>query len=224
MHLPDLLIVVTSNDRLGDHETGLWLEEIEKPYRIFREHGFGITVASTKGGEVPLDPRSVSGHGRDSPDTELMGVLGETKPLNEIDPSGYGVLFFPGGHGTMGDLPENDLVASMVGRFLEEGKLVAAVCHGPAAFVGARLADGTPAVKGRKLTSFTDSEEREMGLQDKVPFLLQSKLDELGASFEEAPNWSDHVVVDGNLITGQNPQSAESVALEIVKILSTVSA
>jgi putative intracellular protease/amidase len=224
MRKPDILIVVTSNARISDKETGLWLEEIEKPYRLFREHGFGITIASTKGGGTPLDPQSVSSHGDDFLGKELMQELERTARLSETDISGFEALFFPGGHGTMGDLPEDGSVASAVGRFLEDGKIVAAVCHGPAALVGARLSHGSPAVKGRKLTSFTDNEEREMGLQDKVPFLLQSKLSELGASFEEAPNWSDHVVVDGNLITGQNPQSAESLALEIIKALITVPA
>jgi putative intracellular protease/amidase len=224
MRIPDILIVVTSNGRVGDQETGLWLEELEKPYRIFREHGFGITIASTEGGEVPLDPNSLSGHGEDVPGKEMMALLKKTARLSEVDANTYDALFFPGGHGTMGDLPQDESVASAVGRFIEEGKIVAAVCHGPAALVGARLSDNSPAVKGRKLTSFTDNEEREMGLEEKVPFLLQSKLSDLGASFEEAPNWSDHVVVDENLITGQNPQSAESIALEVVKSLTIVHA
>jgi putative intracellular protease/amidase len=224
MRIPDILIVVTSNDRLGDQETGLWLEELEKPYRIFREHGFGITIASTVGGKVPLDPKSISSHQEDPLGKELMALLKKTARLNEVDLSTFEGLFFPGGHGTMGDLPQDESVASAVSRFIEAGKIVAAVCHGPAAFVGARLSDGTPAVKGRKLTAFTNNEEKEMGLEDKVPFLLQSKLSDLGASFEEAPNWSDHVVVDVNLITGQNPQSAEDVALEIVKALTSVHA
>jgi putative intracellular protease/amidase len=222
MRIPDILIVVTSNGRVGDMETGLWLEEIEKPYRIFREHGFGITIASPRGGEVPVDPRSLENHEDDFLGKELMGKLRETARLADVDTSTFEVLYFPGGHGTMGDLPSDKTVASLVGHFIAEGRVVAAVCHGPAAFVEARLSDGTPAVHGLRLTAFTNAEEREMGLQDKVPFLLQSRLEELGATFEEAPPWSDHVVVDGTLVTGQNPQSAESLGIEVVKALTMV--
>lgn len=238
MNIPDILIVVTSNSEVGGKETGLWLEEFMAPYMIFRKDGYGITVTSPKGGEVPLDQRSIEGaqklreqsqqsvgasaatqpKGEEFLFQEGMEVLKNTQKLSDVDPQEYQVVYFPGGHGTMGDLPTRK-VSEVVRHFMENDKIVAAVCHGPAAFVEAKGSGGESLIKGRKLTSFTNAEEEEVGMKNDVPFLLESRLRELGAHFQGASNWSDNVVADGKLITGQNPQSAESLAMAVTKAL-----
>jgi putative intracellular protease/amidase len=133
--------------------------------------------------------------------------------------SKFDAIFLPGGHGTMFDLPENEKLQALIREMYEEDKVVAAVCHGPAGLVGVTLSDGTSLVKGKKITAFTDEEEREITLDRFMPFLLETRLRELGANFVAASNWSDHLQVDGKLITGQNPQSTISVAKEVTKQL-----
>jgi putative intracellular protease/amidase len=216
-----ILMVVTSHDRIDkDHPTGLWFEEFAVPYGLFREQGYRITVASPRGGAVPIDPRSEPKE-RDQPDVRAaLEVLAATARLDSVLPIHYDAIFFPGGHGTMYDLPENPDVSRLVGRFADEGKVVASVCHGPACFVGARRQDGTPVVQGKRVTAFTNAEESAVELDKLMPFLLESRLRDLGARFEAADNWADHVVVDGRLVTGQNPQSSGSAAREVIRLLS----
>jgi len=207
-----ILIIVTGHSQLPDqHPTGIWLEEYAVPAAMFRANGYTVSVASITGGAAPVDPRSLPDH----PDADTRAALTElqhTRPLSDVDVAEFTAVFFPGGHGTMFDLPDSHQVSQTIVNFLESGRVVGAVCHGPAALVGASFGDGTPVVKGRKLTSFTDAEERAAQLDTVMPFLLQSRLCELGAEFETRPNWQDHVVVDGKLITGQNPQSSASTA------------
>lgn len=131
-------------------------------------------------------------------------------------------MFFPGGHGTMFDLPDNPEVQRLVAEFAQADKVLASVCHGPACLVGALLRDGTPVVKGRKVTAFTDDEERAVELDRHMPFLLETRLRELGAVFVPAANWQDNVVVDGKLVTGQNPQSSASAAWAVIELLEEV--
>lgn len=216
-----ILMIVTSHDRIdANHPTGLWFEEFAVPYNAFLDQGYRVEVASTAGGEVPVDPRSVP-KDKSDPNTErALAILGRTEVLRDLDPSLYDAVFFPGGHGTMFDLPADPHVARIVGEYLESGKVVAAVCHGPAAFVNARLSNGRPAVEGRRLTSFTNEEERAVELDQLMPFLLETALRELGAHVSTAPAWSDHIVVDDRLVTGQNPQSSASTAAAVIKTLA----
>lgn len=215
-----ILIVVTSHEKMTkDHKTGIWFEEYAVPAGIFKQAGNRITVASIKGGVAPIDPRSLPTNTDDALTQQALDELKHTAVLSEVNLSDYDAVFFPGGHGTMYDLPTSAAVSKTISEFVESGRVVAAVCHGPAAFVGARYSDGTPIVKGRKLTCFTNAEERAVELDSVVPFLLQSRLDELGAEFVTSPDWNDNVVVDGKLITGQNPQSSASTAKALLRAM-----
>jgi len=214
-----ILMVVTSHDRIDDtHPTGLWLEEFAIPYEIFTAAGHEVAVASTKGGTTPIDPRSLADREKFAPET--LAALQSTDALASMNLSGYDAVFFPGGHGTMYDLPADINVAKAVTHFLEGQQPIALVCHGPAALVGATLADGTPAASGRKVTGFTNDEEKAVELDDVMPFLLETKLREQGATFIGASNFVAHVVVDGNLITGQNPASSADAAQALLKQLA----
>jgi putative intracellular protease/amidase len=215
-----ILMVVTTADKMNeDHATGLWLSEFGEAYVEFAKLGYDITVASPRGGKAPVDERSLQG---DDPQDVLdtAKYLENTVKIDEIsDASKFDAIFLPGGHGTMFDLPENEKLQALIREMYEADKVVAAVCHGPAGLVGVTLSDGTPLVKGKKVTAFTDEEERETTLDRFMPFLLETRLRELGANFVAVSNWSDHLQVDGKLITGQNPQSTISVAKEVAKQL-----
>lgn len=216
-----ILMVVTTADKMNEgHETGLWLSEFGEAYIEFAKQGYEITVASPKGGKAPVDDRSLEGGVPD----EIMDTakyLENTIKLDDLtEASAYDAIFMPGGHGTMFDLPDNTKLQQLVRETYEANKIVAAVCHGPAGLVGVNLTDGTPLVSGKTITAFTDEEERETTLDRFMPFLLETRLRELGANVIVKGNWADHVQVDGNLITGQNPQSTVSVANEVVKHLN----
>ncbi len=217
---PSILIVVTSHAAIDEsHPTGLWFEEFAVPYALFRQKGYSITVASPRGGETPVDPLSLEGC-ESTPDNEAAkAALRETHRLDStFRAENFEAVFFPGGHGTMFDLPDNPEVQRLVCEFARAGKIVAAVCHGPACLVNAK-AQEAPLVRGRRVTAFTDEEEREVKLDGKMPFLLESRLRELGAKFEGAQNWQEKVVVDGRLITGQNPQSSAGAAAALIDLL-----
>jgi len=215
-----ILIVVTSHDHIDTtHPTGLWFEEFATPYKEFLSQGFEITIASPRGGNVPIDPRSEPKPEEVEQTAQARSVLRQTQSLNGVRATSFDAIFLPGGHGTMFDLPENTTLQHLLGNFAEEDKVIAAVCHGPAGLVGARLADGTPLVAGKTITAFTDNEERAAELDQSMPFLLESRLRELGGRFVVQPNWSDHVERDGKLITGQNPQSSGSVARAVIEAL-----
>jgi putative intracellular protease/amidase len=214
-----ILMIVTSHNQIdAEHPTGLWFEEFAVPYQLFREQGYLVTVASLKGGQAPIDPRSAPNADHSEADAEALQELKETQPLSSVNVANYDAVFFPGGHGTMYDLPSPE-VAQIVNQFADAQKVVAAVCHGPAALVEAKRSDGTPLVQGRKVTGFTNAEEQAVQLDQLMPFLLESRLRELGGEFVVASNWSDNVVVDGNLITGQNPQSSGSAAKAVIDAL-----
>ncbi|MEJ2564368.1 MAG: type 1 glutamine amidotransferase domain-containing protein [Gammaproteobacteria bacterium] len=216
-----VLIVVTSYARIdAQHPTGLWFEEFAVPYERFVEAGYLVTVASIKGGKVPIDPRSLPGDQDAMTVRGPMAALQHSQRLMEVDVSEYDAVFFSGGHGTMFDFPRSREVAELVVNYLERGKVVAAVCHGPAALTQAKYRDGSAVVKGRKLTGFSNEEERTVQLDALMPFLLEDKLRNLGAEVEVAPQWQAHVVVDGNLITGQNPQSSLKSAEALIQALS----
>lgn len=215
MSAKKILMVVTNHAVIDEeHRTGIWLEEFAIPYQVFKENGFEVTVASPKGGAAPIDPRSLNDEWKDE-----KALLDDTVKLADVQTDTYDALFFPGGHGTMFDFPNDRSVQDAIRRFDDQQKVIAAVCHGPAALVGATRSDGTPLVAGKTVTSFTDEEERASKLDAYMPFLLESKLRELGAKFVAKEKWSDHVEVDGHLVTGQNPQSSRSIALKVVELL-----
>ena len=216
-----ILIVVTSHAEIdAKTRTGLWFEEFSVPFHMFHAQGHSITVASPRGGQAPIDPRSLEDYQETEDNLAARQALDVTEGLDrDFQAADFDVLFFPGGHGTMFDLPDNAEVQRLVRDFFEAGKVVAAVCHGPAALVGAKLSNGSPLVKDRRLTCFTDEEERGVGLDEQMPFLLESRLRELGARFEGADQWKDHVVTDGQLVTGQNPQSSGSTAREVIHLI-----
>lgn len=217
--MPKILIVVTSHDRIDEeHATGLWLDEYAAPLRVFREAGFDVVTASPRGGKAPVDPRSTEGT---QPDEAPLKELENTRMLIEAGDAGaYDAVFIPGGHGTMFDLATSAALKTLLSEFAAQGKLIGAVCHGPAAFVDA-IAAGKPEmlVAGRRMTCFTDSEERAVKLDKQMPFLLASKLRQQGATVIENADWVDHVEIDGTWITGQNPQSSASTAKAVVEAL-----
>jgi putative intracellular protease/amidase len=207
-----ILFIVTSHGEIdAEHPTGLWFDEFATPYRAFSDAGFEVVTASPHGGSTPIDPRSLEDQ---TPDPQASAALKETRTLQEAgDAFEFAAVFVPGGHGTMFDLAKSQPVKALVSEFDAQGKIVAAVCHGPAAFVDAiRAAEPRTLVAGRRITCFTDEEERAAGLDRAMPFLLASKLREQGAEVIEAAAWSEHVEIDGNWITGQNPQSSGGVA------------
>lgn len=214
-----VLIVVTSHSQIdADHPTGLWFEEFAVPFQVFRDHSWAVTVASPQGGAAPIDPRSAPADAEMASQAPALEALQHTKCLNTLDPQSYDALFFAGGHGTMYDFATAE-VGQWVSQFIEADKVVASVCHGPACLVQATLTDGSPVIQGRSVTGFTNAEEREVQLDQLMPFLLETRLRELGATFVGVENWSDHVQIDGNLITGQNPQSSGSAAKALVTAL-----
>lgn len=216
-----VLMVVTSHDRIdADHATGLWFEEFAIPYGKFREAGYRVVVASPRGGDTPIDARSLENYQPSAANESAKAALRGTQELDASVTAGeFAAVFFPGGHGTMFDLPDNPQVQRLVREFAEADKVIASVCHGPACLVGVMLKDGTAFVKGRKVTAFTDSEERAVQLDEAMPFLLESRLREQGASFVPAADWADNIVVDGKLVTGQNPQSSGSAADAVIRLL-----
>ena len=214
-----ILIVTTSHDTIGDtgKPTGVWLEELTTPYYIFLDAGASVMIASIKGGAVPIDPSSAKGDlpasaKRFLADPQAKRALATTKAIDTIDLSTYDAIFLPGGHGTMWDLPDSAALSIRLGQAYDSGQVVAAVCHGPAGFVGAKRADGSPLVRGRRISAFTNAEEEAMGLTKAVPFLLETRLAELGAHVENGPRFKPFAVRDGKLVTGQNPASSEKMA------------
>lgn len=224
-----ILIVLTSHDRLGDSgaSTGFHYEEMTTPYYLFKDAGYDCVLASIKGGRPPHDPGSLKEDREENPpsvnrfiaDEAAMSKLSHSLPVGDVEAEGFAALYLPGGHGTMWDLPENAALGALISRMLHEKKPVAAVCHGPAGLIAAEDAMGQPVVKGRKVNCFTNREEEMVEKQDIVPFLLETALRELGAEFECSEPFKAHVAQDENLITGQNPASAEGVARAVIRYL-----
>lgn len=227
----NILMVLTSHADLGDsgHKTGFWLEEFAAPYYVFVDGGVEVTLASPQGGQPPLDPRSnepesqTKATKRFEQDTAAQQQLAHTIPLDQINPDDYDALFFPGGHGPMWDLASSEPVARLVEHFYRQGKVVSAVCHGPAALVGANTEAGSPILQGKRVTGFTNQEEAAVELDQVVPFLLETRLTELGGQFSCADLFQPYVVTDGQLITGQNPPSSEPAAQAVLEALKVAS-
>lgn len=223
-----ILMILTSNSRMGEHDkpTGLWAEEFAAPYYALLDAGADVKLASPAGGPVPIDPTSMKPKGENEAPVEryladkaVQALVQATSKAADMDMGEFDAVFFPGGHGTMWDLPKDPGVKRVVEQADATGKIIASVCHGAAGLVSARRTDGKSVVAGRKVNSFTDAEEVAVGLQDVVPFLLESRLRELGGIFEGGPNWQAYGVRDGHLITGQNPQSSELIAHMVLKAL-----
>lgn len=222
--MPDtvsILMIVTSHDRIDEtHRTGLWFEEFAVPYTKFRREGYSVTVASPRGGDTPIDANSLEGYQATHENEEAMAALRGTRRLDaEVTAEGFDAVFLPGGHGTMFDLPDNPHVQRLIREFAQADKVIASVCHGPACLVGVMLEENVPFVRGRRVTAFTDSEERAVQLDQAMPFLLEQRLREQGAEFATAADWADNIVVDGRLVTGQNPQSSGSAADAVIGLL-----
>eukprot|EP00567_Pseudictyota_dubia_P008146 CAMPEP_0197464720 /NCGR_PEP_ID=MMETSP1175-20131217/64166_1 /TAXON_ID=1003142 /ORGANISM="Triceratium dubium, Strain CCMP147" /LENGTH=223 /DNA_ID=CAMNT_0043000705 /DNA_START=726 /DNA_END=1397 /DNA_ORIENTATION=- len=220
-----IVIVATSAFDLKGHPTGLWLEECATPYYKFKEAGYEVVLASPTGGPVPIDASSMGGnHFNDDckkfmHDKEAMGALSHSVKLDSVDLSSVDAIFFCGGHGTCVDFVEDVSIKSAIETLYESDKVVAAVCHGPNCLPQCTKKDGSPLVKGLKVSAFSDKEEDMAGLGDKCPFLLESKLRELGAEYVEGDPWTSTVSVDGKLVTGQNPQSSAATAEATIKLL-----
>lgn len=223
----NVLMVLTSHDRLGDtgEKTGFWLEEFAAPYYVLRDAGADITLASPKGGQPPLDPRSDSKEAqtpateRFKADSAAQQALASTTPLAEIQAGAYDAVFFPGGHGPMWDLAESADARRLVEAFAADDRPIAAVCHAPAIFRHTRAASGEPLVSGRRVTGFANSEEDGVGLREVVPFLVEEMLKANGGLYEKGTDWKPHVVCDGKLVTGQNPASSEAAARQLLQLL-----
>jgi putative intracellular protease/amidase len=218
-----VLFVLTSHGTKGStgDATGYYLAEVTHPLAELQQAGLTVEFASIQGGEPPVDGLDLNDavNARFWQDAAFRHQVAHTQRLADVDPSRYGAIFFAGGHGAMWDFPQAPAVHSVTRAIYEAGGIVGAVCHGPAALVNVTLRDGTPLVAGKKLAAFTDSEEHAVQLQNVVPFLLASTLIKRGAVHQGAPDWSVNVVVDGRLVTGQNPQSASGVGAAMRTLL-----
>ena len=221
-----ILIVLTSHDQLGDtgKKTGFWLEEYAAPYYVLKDAGAAITVASPKGGQPPLDPKSEVPENqteltkRFRTDTAAQAELANTKKLADVSADDFDAVFYPGGHGPMWDMPDNATSIAQIEGFVKADKPVGAVCHAPVALVNVRGKDGEYLIKGKRVTGFTNEEEEAVGLTAIVPFLLEDRLKERGSIYSKTVNWVPYVQVDGKLVIGQNPASSEPAAEELLKL------
>jgi putative intracellular protease/amidase len=224
----DILMVLTSHDELGNtgKKTGFWLEEFAAPYYVLKDAGHTITLASPKGGQPPLDPKSdepdaqTDATRRFKSDPEAQAQLASTKPLSSVRASEFDGIFYPGGHGPLWDLAEDAQSKALIEQTLASGRPVALVCHAPAVLKNVTAPDGTPLVAGKKVTGFTNDEEEAVGLTHVVPFLLEDELKKLGASFSKTGAFAPYVVREGLLITGQNPASSEPAAEALLSALA----
>jgi putative intracellular protease/amidase len=215
-----ILMVMTSHDQLGTTglKTGFWLEEFAAPYYVFKDANADITIASPKGGQPPLDPKSdepdfqTAATARFKDDKDAQAALAGSLKLSDISPGDYDAVFYPGGHGPLWDLTEDRNSISLIEEMYAAGKTVAAVCHAPAVFRHTEAPDGSPLVEGKSVTGFSNSEEAAVELTNIVPFLLEDELQVIGANYSKSSDWHPYVVTDGNLVTGQNPASSEGVA------------
>jgi putative intracellular protease/amidase len=222
-----VLFVLTSHDQLGNtgEKTGFWIEEFAAPYYTLKDEGVNITLASPKGGQPPIDPKSAADDAqtpatkRFNADKETQQLLANTAQLDKVNATDYDAVFYPGGHGPLWDLSENPTSIKLIESFYQSNKPVAAVCHAPAVFKSTKNVDGTPLVQGKKVTGFSNAEEEAVQLTDVVPFLVEEMLKENGGTYSKADNWNPHAVQDGLLITGQNPASSEKVAEMLLEAL-----
>ncbi|RYE70551.1 MAG: type 1 glutamine amidotransferase domain-containing protein [Rhizobiaceae bacterium] len=222
-----ILMVLTSHDELGNtgRKTGFWLEELAAPYYTFKDAGAEITLASPKGGQPPLDPKSnepanqTADTHRFEADAEATAALATTVKLADVSAADFDTVFYPGGHGPLWDLAEDETSIDLIESFLAADKPVALVCHAPGVLRHVKTPAGRPLVEGRKVTGFANSEEEAVGLTDVVPFLVEDELTALGGVYSRGPDWGSYVIGDGLLITGQNPGSSPATARALMDAL-----
>lgn len=223
-----LLMVMTSHDIMGDSgkKTGIWLEEFASPYYAFVDEGYTITLASTLGGQVPIDPMSLEKDAltkdteRFSNDDLASSALASTIALEDVKADEFDAVFYPGGHGPLWDLSDNVHSQTLIEDMLNTGKPVAAVCHAPIVLKNVKDSSGEPYIKGRAVTGFTNTEEDAVGLTDVVPYLVEDELVKAGGEYSKKGDFEPHVVEAGRLITGQNPPSSRPAAEALIKQLS----
>ena len=217
-----VLIMVTNADTIAgnkDKPTGVWLSEAAEPYIAFQGAGFKVDIASPKGGPVPIDPNSVENGNDDEKFNEVAKLLQNTLRMKDVIYENYDAIFLAGGHGAMFDFPGEPDIQNIMAYFKDNGRIISAVCHGPAAFADAKTKDGKYLVDGVKLTAFTNEEEDSVNLSEDMPFMLQTKLEENGAGFVKGTAGEEHVVSSGNFVTGQNPASSQAVAEAVINRL-----
>jgi putative intracellular protease/amidase len=222
-----ILMVLTSHDQLGSSgaKTGFWLEEFAAPYYVFQDAGAQITLVSPAGGQPPLDPKSdeegfqTDATRRFKADDAAQVALAHTGKLAEVNAAEFDAVFYPGGHGPLWDLAEDRHSIALIEALLAAGKPVAAVCHAPAVLRHPKLSDGLSVVSGKQVTGFTNSEEAAVGLTDIVPFLVEDMLTANGGHYQKGADWAPFVLVDGSLVTGQNPASSEPAAHALLQLL-----
>lgn len=222
-----ILMVLTSHDRLGDtgHATGFWLEEFAAPYYALRDAGADITLASPKGGQPPIDPKSEADDAqtpatrRFDADDDARAALADTVVLSTVDVADFDAVFYPGGHGPLWDLAEDPDSIALIEAAIAAGKPVAAVCHAPAVLRHVKDSTGTALVSGKRVTGFSNTEEAAVGLTDVVPFAVEDMLRGNGGDYRRAEDWNSHVERDGLLITGQNPASSDATAEALLAVL-----
>uniref|UniRef100_A0A6U4NH16 DJ-1/PfpI domain-containing protein n=1 Tax=Hemiselmis andersenii TaxID=464988 RepID=A0A6U4NH16_HEMAN len=211
---------------MPERKTGLWIEELAAPYYVFKAAGHSVTLASPAGGTPPIDAGS-KGEGFYTADCkkfmeedeEAKKMFASTVKLSECDMANFDAIFYPGGHGPLWDLVTDDKSISLIEAADKAGKPIGAVCHGPCVFKNVKGKGGDSILKGKKCTGFTNVEEGQVQLTEWVPFLLEDAMKELGGTFSCADPWNSHVQADGNLVTGQNPQSSPATAQEFVKLV-----
>lgn len=222
-----ILMVITSHDQLGNtgRKTGFWLEEFAAPFFVFKDAGAELTLASPKGGQPPLDPKSdlpenqTSAMTRFKKDKAAQQALANTLKLADVRADDFDTVFYPGGHGPMWDLAEDPVSIALLESFYNSGKPIALVCHSPGVLRHVTY-KGEPLVRDKRVTGFTNGEEEEVKLTKVVPFLVEDELIRLGAIFEKVRNWQPFSIVDGRLVTGQNPASSTSAAQALLKVLT----
>lgn len=223
-----VLFVLTSHDQLGStgKKTGFWIEEFATPYYFFKDKGIEIVIATPKGGQAPIDPKSnepdfqTESTKRYFMDTQAQVALSKTAKLSSVNHKEFDAVFYPGGHGPMWDLANDKNSIALIQSFYDQKKPIAFVCHGPAALVNVKTKEGSYLIAGKKLTSFCNSEEDAVQLTAVVPFSLENKIKERGANYQKGKDWSSFTVVDGLLLTGQNPQSSEEVAQKLFDMIT----
>ena len=222
-----ILLVLTSHDQLGDtgKKTGFWLEELAAPYYALKDAGAEIVLASPKGGQPPLDPKSddpdaqTDDTRRFKADPEAQAALASTVVLASVKAEDFDAVFYPGGHGPLWDLANDADSIALIEAFAKADKPTGFVCHAPGVLKSVNGPDGKPLVNGRKVTGFTNSEEEAVGLTDVVPFLVENVLTANGGDYSKGPDWGSYVLTDGKLVTGQNPGSSHAAAEALLKLL-----
>jgi putative intracellular protease/amidase len=222
-----ILMVLTSHDQLGNtgRKTGFWLEEFAAPYFVFRDAGVELTLASPKGGQPPIDPKSdlpenqTPAMTRFKQDADAQKALSQTVKLADMQSKDFDSIFYVGGHGPMWDLVDNRDSIALIESFYNSGKPVAAVCHAPAVFHRV-VYRGEPLVKGKRVTGFTNGEEAAVNLTHVVPFLVEDELKRIGGLYEKAADWTPFAIVDGRVVTGQNPASSTAAAKALIELLA----